>query len=151
MKSEILIAATLELTKHIWLTRRRMLSACVALAALCLPIRAQLTSTKGTSIAIYVARERIIIAADSRDTLPGGKFQDDACKISSFADKVVFTGTGNHHVVGGTGKQSVVWDAYDTALASFRMVSAKPKGKNRELVEAVAQEWESRARQYSNR
>jgi hypothetical protein len=89
--------------------------------ALCGTLWASLRN--GTEIVVFYSHEKIIIAADSRVTISGGKVRhrDGQCKVFELADKVLFAGAGlvGHDYQNKDDNDS--WDAYEQA----RMVAAE--------------------------
>lgn len=106
---------------------------CGALAflglALHLPSRAQQFPAleTGTVIAVAYSKQRIVVAADSRASFMAEGFQDEVCKISSPARKVLFAASG----MVGAGD----WYASDIA----RQVASRIVGDNPYLSESTLQ------------
>jgi hypothetical protein len=48
----------------------------------------------GSIVVIGRSRQRIVLAADSRTNLGGGKFEDSACKITALGGSLIFAATG---------------------------------------------------------
>jgi hypothetical protein len=94
--------------------------ACVVLL-IPLPVNAQL---RHGSIAVFGAsQKRIVVAADSRGSLPDESQPDDqTCKISSLGRKLLFVETGISSVDRGS-RASLIWSQSEEALRAFRYAS----------------------------
>ena len=88
-------------------------------------LSAQSVSQKGTVIVIGHSDDKIVVAADSRETEGDGKFKDDACKLIEFDDHTIFTGAGSAvHATNGV----VYWNSYLEGQEAFKRAkqSAQP-------------------------
>jgi hypothetical protein len=114
--------------------------------------RPQIQSERGTTVVISETQDRIIIAADSRETLQSGGYRDNGCKISVFDNKTVFVSSGHRHMevtLTGSPKQSPgVWDSHDVAARSLKTAVSKSSGNQGGVIAAAAHEWEKNADRY---
>jgi hypothetical protein len=97
---------------------------------------------KGTTTVIDVGTDRVILASDSRVTLPNG-YRDDDCKISAYDGELIFSGAGYRNI--SSSMPSRTWDAHDQALQSFQIAKAS---HTTDVVSATAREWETETKQF---
>jgi len=108
----------------------------------------QMQTERGTTVVIDVAKDKVIIAADSRGKRADGSYRDDDCKISAFDNKIIFASAGLRHGDIVSKERTLVWDSHDVAVKAFKMAAAKPLGVNNATVSSVAHEWMTLAQKY---
>jgi hypothetical protein len=114
--------------------------------------RPQIQSEGGTTVVIDVSQDKVIIAADSRETSARGGYRDDDCKIVAFHNQVVFASAG-HRLVHATwttpdGKKTpLIWDSHKVAVDALNAAIRKPPA-NGDVVSAAAHTWKQSARDY---
>jgi len=84
--------------------------------------RPKLLFKRGTATVIKVDADRVIIASDSRVTLPTG-YRDDDCKIFALSHAVVFSGAGYRNI--SSAQPAGTWDSHDIARESFALTQSK--------------------------
>ena len=99
--------------------------------------RPKLLFKRGTATVIKVDADRVIIASDSRVTLPTG-YRDDDCKIFALSHAVVFSGAGYRNI--SSAQPAGTWDSHDIARESFALTQSKHMD---DVVSATAREWEA--------
>jgi ATP-dependent protease HslVU (ClpYQ) peptidase subunit len=99
----------------------------------------QVTYRHGTIIVVFFSKDRVVLAADSRLTLSGGRsrYSDTQCKLSDLGHETIFAGAGMYGYDFGSGPRASGFDAYKAALKSSQ--SLQPGLEDR--AKAVAEDW----------
>ncbi len=98
------------------------------------------TYTHGTVVVAGVDGAEAQIAADSRETKQKGGYNNDDCKISNYANKLIYATAGTRSFT--VRKTSYIWDSHKIAKQS---VAAAIKTSSSGLARAAAEAWNERA------
>jgi len=94
---------------------------------------AQAQTKSGTVIILGFSQQKVVVAADSRESTMSGDYRDDACKITALEQKLIFVATGK----GKAGE----WSSATEARAAVRALVTFSQDFKPELVDAIAGKW----------
>jgi hypothetical protein len=99
----------------------------------------------GTVVLIGYSKNKIVIAADSRQAEEGGPYHDDACKITALNNKFVFTATGRIFDVAADGR--IWWNAPTQAREAFASASKQSRLPGHTLARDATDLWSQAMRE----
>jgi hypothetical protein len=94
----------------------------------------------GTIIVIGYSKQKVVVAADSREELKPGVYHDDACKITALNDKIIFLASGRTSDVTGGIRG---WDSIREAKTALADVLHEPTADGAGFIPRLAVRWAS--------
>jgi hypothetical protein len=92
----------------------------------------------GTVVIIGYSTQKVIVAADSRETNPLGAYRDQACKIAALNDRLMITVAGQARSVLG---DTVQWDAIREARTALTDTQRLDTDTDGDFLDRVARRW----------
>ena len=92
----------------------------------------------GTVVVIGYSKQKVVVAADSRETSAQGAYRDQACKIVALNDRLMFTVAGQARSVLG---DAVLWDATREARAALADSQGLASDMAGDFLDRVARRW----------
>jgi hypothetical protein len=96
-------------------------------------------SETGTVIVFGYSKEKVIVAADSRQVNQDGGYRDDYCKVIALDSKVVFSSIGRTTSVAKDG--TLEWDAAREARTAFANARHLQTDKAGDFLDRLALDW----------
>jgi hypothetical protein len=100
----------------------------------------------GTVVILGYSKQKVVIAADSRESNDQGLYRDGACKIAVLGGKFIFIAAGRtksirHEIINGIQHETILWDSTreaEAALVNTERVSSEQPG---DFQDRVAAKW----------
>jgi len=91
----------------------------------------------GTIVILGYSKQKVVIAADSRESDGQGAYRDEACKIASLNGKFIFTAAGRTKSI----RHEILWDATREARAALAATERIAGEKPGDFQDRIAANW----------
>lgn len=92
----------------------------------------------GTVVIIGYSKQKVVVAADSRESNDQGAYLDEACKIAALNSKFIFTAAGRAKSIR---QETILWDATREARAALAATERIAGEKPGDFQDRIAARW----------